>query len=448
MPERIGRFRLESMLGRGAMGVVYLGHDEAIDRPVAIKLIRADLLDTEEREGYLSRFRNEARIAGRCVHANIVGLYDFALHDGNPYLVMEYVDGVGLQQFFPQGSKRDVAEILPIALQVLDALHYAHRRSIVHRDIKPPNILMMPGLHLKITDFGISRLTSTELTATPLLIGTPSYMSPEQCIGREIDGRSDLFSLGSVLYELLAGQRPFDGASYAETIFSIVNGPHIPLDRIRPDLPPGLSGAIDRALAKEPDERFADAEEFAQALDAVGRAADIRSGVTPAVIIDTRHAASAATSGNVAAPPQPAAEPVEQRHTAPEAEPAAEAVGRMEPPPTWPAAAAPEPPNPVLPEPAPHWGEQMAALSALPAEAPDDVPVAGPEATSVDERSRDRITRCLAEIMGPIAPLLVLRAEQPGLTPSTLAGRCADFIRHPKERATFLALLATPGNRA
>ena len=128
MPDRIGRFHIRSMLGRGAMGIVYLGQDEEIDRLVAIKLIRADLLDTEERENYLKRFRNEAKIAGRCMHANIVGLYDFAMHDENPYLVMEYIDGIGLQQFFPRGSKRPVHEVIHIALQVLDALHL----SLIH----------------------------------------------------------------------------------------------------------------------------------------------------------------------------------------------------------------------------------------------------------------------------------------------------------------------------
>jgi len=268
-PTRIGRFQIESMLGRGAMGVVYKGHDKHIDRPVAIKLIRADLLDGEERESYFRRFQNEAKIAGRCVHANIVGLYDFSFYEGNPYLVMEYVNGIGLQQALPRGSQRSEGEVLPIALQMLDALQYAHERGIVHRDIKPANILISPDTKLKITDFGISRLLSMELTMTPLLIGTPSYMSPEQCMGASLDGRSDLFSLGCVLYELLAGHRPFQGANYTDTILGIISRPHTPLQEIRDDLPPGLVAAIDKALAKKPEDRFPNADAFGRALEKV-----------------------------------------------------------------------------------------------------------------------------------------------------------------------------------
>ena len=251
-PELIGRFRIQSLLGRGAMGVVYRGHDPEIDRPVAIKLVRADLLEGEERDSYLERFRNEAKIAGRCIHANIVSIYDFALVDGNPYLVMEYVDGVGLHQAVPRGTRMEMSEAVHIALQVLDALEYAHRFGIVHRDIKPANILLTRQARLKVTDFGISRFASTELTTTPLMIGTPSYMSPEQCAGELVDQRSDLFSLGCILYELLAGERPFAGISYTDTIFKLVNQPHTPLSVLRPDLPEALGAVIDKALAKKP----------------------------------------------------------------------------------------------------------------------------------------------------------------------------------------------------
>ena len=251
------------------MGVVYRGYDPEIDRTVAIKLVRADLLDGDERGSYLERFRNEAKIAGRCMHANIVGIYDFALFDGNPYLVMEFVDGVGLNQAVGRGTKLSMPEAVHIALQVLDALDYAHRFGIVHRDIKPANILLTRHAKLKVTDFGISRLASTELTAAPLMIGTPSYMSPEQCAGDAIDGRSDLFSLGCILYELLAGERPFQGISYTETIFKLVNQPHESLSVHRPDLPASLSSILDRALAKSPNDRFENAEAFAHALRSV-----------------------------------------------------------------------------------------------------------------------------------------------------------------------------------
>ncbi|WP_419729091.1 protein kinase domain-containing protein [Lichenicola sp.] len=294
LPPRIGRFEIQSLLGRGAMGVVYRGHDPEIDRSVAIKLVRADLLDGDERDAYLERFRNEAKIAGRCMHANIVGIYDFALFEGNPYLVMEYIDGVGLNQAVARGTKLSMQEAVHIALQVLDALDYAHRFGIVHRDIKPANILLTRQARLKVTDFGISRLASTELTAAPLMIGTPSYMSPEQCTGDPIDSRSDLFSLGSILYELLAGERPFQGISYTETIFKLVNQPHQSLLELRPDLPLHLSEILDKALAKKPADRFADALEFAAALRSVPPPLDAMPTAVSGVSIPT---------GSVAEPP-------------------------------------------------------------------------------------------------------------------------------------------------
>ena len=534
MPARIGRFRLRSMLGRGAMGVVYLGHDEEIDRLVAIKLIRADLLDTEERDSYLKRFRNEAKIAGRCVHANIVGLYDFAVHEDNPYLVMEYVNGVGLQQFYPRGSKRPVAEAIPIALQVLDALHYAHNRSIVHRDIKPANILMTPDASLKITDFGISRLTSMEMTATPLLIGTPSYMSPEQCIGAPLDGRNDLFSLGCVLYELVAGERAFAGVNYTETIFAIVNKPHVPLRRLVDDLPAGFSDAIDRALAKKPEDRFEDAAAFARTLDEIGRQASLTRGSLPAVIIDGAAPGRAATASAAAfvpafhgdanagptseaaaaddddavpgtivvpledlprakaeappgaaglqppIPPTPAASPPPGANAAPSA-----GAGHAAPPvhatdvaPPSPAVEAVSPPTMETPSIVALTGTVPAAdrdadedatlirpFVARPpaaAEAPPDRRSPPPEPAApafirpapptpfppaeppLDDAERERIADCLAEVIGPIAPLLVGRAETPGMSAASLTAGLAGYVRHSGERQRFLALVGQP----
>ena len=462
IPERIGRFKILSMLGRGAMGVVYLGHDEEIDRLVAVKLIRADLLDTDEREGYLGRFRNEAKIAGRCIHANIVGLYDYAMHEGNPYLVMEYVNGVGLQQAFPRGSKRSVEEVIGIALQVLDALHYAHDRGIVHRDIKPANILMLPNGTVKITDFGISRLTSMELTATPLLIGTPSYMSPEQCIGSALDGRNDLFSLGCVLYELIAGERPFTGLNYTETLFSIVNRPPMSLSCFRDDLPSGFTEAIDRALAKKPDDRFADAGSFARTLDSVARdagavppmiVAPFVAPVSPAV---PRPAANAdpetrqdrVVSETLAVRPPSRSHDGSVKDTAPHGERIQESgrrdhgdstiVRRPDEGPVDHVGRSPPADRPVMKETSPAERPLTLPTAQTAADPAPEAMTAGDLPAGSVERAH--LSRCLAEIVGPIAPLLLRRVDRDGISIDALTRQLAGYVKRTDERAAFIAL--------
>ena len=212
LPPSIGRYRVERELGRGAMGVVYKALDPDIGRAVAIKLVRADLLDGEERETFVARFRREARAAGRCSHPNIVALYDFGMHDGNPFLAMEYIDGIGLGQALQRAGRFSPREAVSIVAQVLDALGAAHSLGIVHRDVKPANILLLPSGQAKVTDFGISRIDTSDITLDGSVVGTPAYMSPEQCRGETVDGRGDLFSAGTVLYELLSGTRGIPGA--------------------------------------------------------------------------------------------------------------------------------------------------------------------------------------------------------------------------------------------
>lgn len=313
LPDAIGRFRIEAMLGRGAMGVVYKAYDPHIERPVAIKLVRADLLEGEDRDEYLRRFGNEAKIAGRCVHPNIVGIYDYAVHEGNPFLVMEYVEGVSLNHAFRRGTQAGLPDVVRIALQVLDALGYAHGFGIIHRDIKPGNILLTADARLKVTDFGISRLTSTDSTLGAMMVGTPSYMSPEQCRGGPIDQRCDLFSLGCVLYELLAGERAFSSLNYTDVIYKLINAPHPPLQDKRPDLPPALVRVVDRALAKQPDDRFASAAEMAAALqDLSGDGAPIGAGIPdPAGAADDDGTTVVVSSspGQAPRPPEPPSPP-------------------------------------------------------------------------------------------------------------------------------------------
>ena len=265
-PKFIGRYAIESPLGRGAMGMIYRAHDPDIDRKVAIKLIRADLLDGDNRPSFIARFRREAQAAARCAHPNIVAIYDFALHEGNPFLAMEFVDGITLEQALQASTRFAPEDAVFVILQVLAALDAAHGMGIVHRDIKPANIMLVGGNLVKVTDFGISRLDTSSLTMGGVTIGTPSYMSPEQCRGETIDARSDLFSTGVVLYELLAGRKPFEGRNTAEVFARLLHEDAPDLAQACPGLPEGVRSVVARSLAKTPRDRFASAREMIAAV--------------------------------------------------------------------------------------------------------------------------------------------------------------------------------------
>lgn len=265
-PTHIGRYRIEAALGRGAMGVVYAAHDPVIDRKVAIKLVRADLLDGAERDDYVARFQQEARAAGRCAHPNIVGVYDFALHDGNPYIAMEFIRGVALNQVDHERGGLTIRQVTDLVAQALDGLGAAHALGVVHRDIKPANIMLADDGRVKVTDFGISRIESASITGAGAVIGTPSYMSPEQCRGETVDARSDIFSTGVVLYELVTGQKPFAGKTQHEVWRRLLEEDPVDVAILRPDAPEHLVTAIRRALGKRPEARFTTAGEMAAAL--------------------------------------------------------------------------------------------------------------------------------------------------------------------------------------
>ncbi len=266
LPERIGRYRIHSVLGRGAMGVVFRAHDPAIDRPVALKLVHTDLLGSTERAEYIARFQQEAQAAGRCNHPNIVAVYDFDLHAGEPFLAMEFITGAALQQLKEGGARCTPTQTISIGGQILDGLGTAHAAGVVHRDIKPANIMLTAQGRVKITDFGISRLDTSHLTGTGSVVGTPSYMSPEQCRGEPTDGRSDLFSTAVVLYELVTGSKPFAGRSAHEVWHKLLHEEPRDSAELCPEAPPALHAALRRALSKDPAARFPTAEAMATLL--------------------------------------------------------------------------------------------------------------------------------------------------------------------------------------
>ena len=266
LPREIGKYRLDAVLGRGAMGVVYRAYDPMIERTLALKTVRAESGDAADARELLQRFRTEAKAAGRLMHPNIVAVYEYGELDDLAYIAMEFVEGKALSDLV--GARPcPLPQVLGWMDDVLAALAYAHAHGVVHRDIKPANLLVTREGRVKVGDFGIARIDSSTLTRTGAMLGTPSHMSPEQLRGDPIDGRSDLFSAGVVLYQLLTGQRPFAGAT-AAVMQQILTHTPPPPSRLNPALPSALDAVVMCALSKAPDARFADALAFQHALSA------------------------------------------------------------------------------------------------------------------------------------------------------------------------------------
>ncbi|NNM83277.1 MAG: serine/threonine protein kinase [Burkholderiales bacterium] len=266
LPDKIGRYEIISELGRGAMGVVYKARDPVLDRIVAIKTLSLNLSDDEFQE-YEARFYQEAKATGKINHTNIISLFDFGKSDKIAFMAMEYLEGQELRQILDSGKRLDVERVLDIARQVAEGLSHAHEQNIVHRDIKPSNIMILRNGIAKITDFGIARIPSSAIkTMTGMVMGSPQYMSPEQVAGRHTDHRTDIFSLGIVLYEMLTGTPPFKGENVHSIMYQIVNYNPPPPKSLRPELPEMLDFIVAKALAKNPEDRYQSAKEFASDL--------------------------------------------------------------------------------------------------------------------------------------------------------------------------------------
>ncbi len=266
-PATLGRYKILKELGRGAMGLVYLGKDPTIQRFVAIKTMRLDQIDEEKKlQENKSRFFREAESAGCLSHPNIVTIYDAGEQDELGYIAMELVEGKSLKDWSRKPNLMPVAEVVQTLSTVADALDYAHQQGVVHRDIKPANIMITKDRLVKVMDFGIAKVASSSKTQTDVVLGTPTYMSPEQIAGKKVDGRSDIFSLGVVLFELLTGQPPFTADNLSALLFAIAHQPHPELHTARQDLPPMFQEVLNRALQKELPQRYRRAGEFAQDL--------------------------------------------------------------------------------------------------------------------------------------------------------------------------------------
>ncbi|MCP3177236.1 MAG: CHASE2 domain-containing serine/threonine-protein kinase [Desulfuromonadales bacterium] len=264
----LGRYEVLRELGQGAMGTVYLGRDPRINREVAIKTLSYAAIEPEKLGEVKERFFREAEAAGRLNHPNIVTIYDVGEDHDMAYMAMELLEGGDLSRHCQQGRLLGPAEVLRIVSKVAAALEYAHEHEVVHRDIKPGNIMLTTSGQVKVTDFGIARLVPNSRTQTGVILGTPSYMSPEQVAGKKVDGRSDLFSLGVVLYELLSGEKPFQGDSLGALMFAIANATYTPLREIAPDVPECCLPIVEKLLAKTQTRRYAKAGQVLKDLQA------------------------------------------------------------------------------------------------------------------------------------------------------------------------------------
>ena len=277
-PERstLGRYRIDRPLGRGSMGMVYLGHDPQIGRPVAIKTMALSReFEGSELAEARARFFREAEMAGRLQHRDIVTIFDAGEEQGLAFIAMEYVKGHDLLQHTLPATLLPVPVVLRTMARVALALAHAHSQGVVHRDVKPANVMIDPASGLvKVTDFGIARITDSSRTRTGLVLGTPSFMSPEQMAGRRVDGRTDLYSLGVMLFQLLTGALPHRSESMAQLLYQIANDTAPDIRTLRPELPEALANVVALALEKRPEVRYADGQQMATDLLALAQALD------------------------------------------------------------------------------------------------------------------------------------------------------------------------------
>jgi serine/threonine protein kinase len=333
----LGKYELRREIGRGAMGVVFEAYDPMIKRVVALKTIRSDQLIGEASGTVIARFRREAQAAGRLSHPNIVPIYDFGEDGGVWFIAMEFIKGRELKEYFEANERFSVDDIVRIMSQMLDALDYSHRQGVIHRDIKPANVFLIEDGSVKVADFGIAHIDSSSLTQVGTVLGTPSYMSPEQIMGLPVDGRSDLFSAGVILYQFLTGERPFAGSA-TTTMQKVLKEDPLPPSSLNVQVLPAMDAVMRKALAKRANERFQTAKEFAAAIRA---AAAESTGPMHGALPTSAEATMLSIPDPTLVAPAPVAAMTSTSGAAPMSSPAGAAPSASIPPPGAPPIAPP-----------------------------------------------------------------------------------------------------------
>jgi len=390
-PRQLGKYAISEVLGKGAMGVVYKAFDPHIRRTVALKTIRREVVDDDQASMLLARFQNEAQAGGRLSHPGIVGVYEWGETGDLVFLAMEYVQGNSLREYFNRGTRFEVRDAVSIMAQLLDALHYAHEQGVWHRDIKPANLIIMNNGKLKVADFGIARIDTSNLTQAGAVLGTPGYMAPEQYSGDTVDWRADIFSAGVVLYQLLTGVRPFIGNAEALAYKICHEQPALPSEADPGRCTTQFDAVATKALAKPPEQRYQTALAFREAL-----LASFAQPVSPAVSEETIINEPIPHKGS-----HEASQPSQPSHASPSALT-----------PSAPSASSPSSSNPggkTIPPP----GWDPAVLK--------------------------QIEQQLARLVGPVARVMVHRGASATTDISRLYRMLAENLANPDERSAFLA---------
>ncbi len=436
-PESVGKYKIDSVLGQGAMGVVYKGHDPDIDRVVAIKTLHTHLMNAHERASWLERFAREAKAAGRVLHGNLVTIFDYLEQDNQPYLVMEYIESETVEDRINRRPLPNLQEVGSILTQMLAGLDAIHTAGIVHRDIKPANVLLLPNGNVKLADFGVAKVEALGATHGGM-IGTPDYMSPEQFMGQQAGHRADIFAAGVVMFELLTARKPFESGSLGELTQKVISGQMLDLRSLAPDLPESLYALSAQTLVADPMQRVPDARAFANGIHNALRNVDQATmNDTDRTVVMAPAAPAAALGQTMAAQmPKSALARIEALLTTQIGPIAKVLVKRVSASTTDTGQLINQLAAEIGPE---HRAAFKAAVQAHLGQTGSSVTGAGPMLT---DELLAALTRELMPHIGPIAKILIKKTAKSCSTRTALCEALANHIDDPVQRAVFLQNMA------